>query len=683
MNSPVFVFVGAKGGVGTSTLCWELARGLSEKTACALVDADFSGRRSIAVLSGLTKQLDQERAHSPIAAAQNGALAVVELTDSYDMALSTDPKKIDAVVERFAQGYAAVYVDAPQPFAASVRGFVARGARFLLVVRPDLLGLTGARAMLNELIRFGIPKERVVAVVVWHAGRPEVGKREVEQMLGVPVAAEIPPASDRGFRKMVEAFNAYLLRVPEEPAIRSLQASVQAPLGERRREGSAPRGEVSAGAEKRGDGRSRLKMQIHAELSKRLDFAAASYAHSDAEKLVELREKIEEVTRDILRGHTNLGGPEELAVIRQEIISEALGLGPLEELLADDTVSEIMVNGPSDVYVERAGKLQKTAQSFADTAQLRLVIDRIIAPIGRRVDEAVPMVDARLPDGSRVNAIIEPLSLDGPTLTIRRFGTRRLTIDDLLRLGALNEPMVEFLSAAIKSRLNILISGGTGSGKTTLLNILSSFISSDERIVTIEDAAELLLSQPHVVRLESRPANIEQQGEVRIRDLVRNSLRMRPDRIIVGEVRGAEALDMLQAMNTGHDGSLTTVHANSPRDAVSRTETLVLMAGFDLPVRAIREQIAGALDLVVQSARLRDGSRKITSISEIVGMEGDVVTMQELVRYAQQGVNEDGKVIGSFQFTGVQPHSLRRFDELGVTYDVRGLADMPSVGKLW
>ncbi|GAC1505499.1 MAG: hypothetical protein NVS1B14_11060 [Vulcanimicrobiaceae bacterium] len=311
------------------------------------------------------------------------------------------------------------------------------------------------------------------------------------------------------------------------------------------------------------------------------------------------------------------------------------------------------------------------------------MIDRIIAPIGRRVDEAAPMVDARLADGSRVNAIIEPLALDGATLTIRRFGTRRLEVSDLLRLGAVNEAMIAFLSAAIRSRMNILVSGGTGSGKTTLLNILSNFIPADERIVTIEDAAELLLVQPHVVRLESRPANIENQGEIRIRDLVRNSLRMRPDRIVVGECRGAEALDMLQAMNTGHDGSLTTVHANSPRDAISRVETLVLMAGFDLPVRAIREQISGALELVIQTSRMRDGTRKIVSISEVVGMEGDVVSMQEIVRYAQQGVNEDGKVIGTFEYTGVQPNALRRFDEVGIEYDVRALSAMQAAGGIW
>jgi pilus assembly protein CpaF len=309
---------------------------------------------------------------------------------------------------------------------------------------------------------------------------------------------------------------------------------------------------------------------------------------------------------------------------------------------------------------------------------LRSTIERIIAPLGRRVDEAAPMVDARLADGSRVNAIVEPLAIDGPTLTIRRFGTKRFAVDDLVRVGALTNAVVDFLRAAVEARLNILVSGGTGSGKTTLLNALSSFIPKDDRIVTIEDAAELRLDQPHVVRLESRPPNLEGKGQISIRDLLRNSLRMRPDRIVVGECRGGEALDMLQAMNTGHDGSLTTVHANTARDALSRVETLVLMAGFDLPVRAIREQIAGAVDLVVQVSRLRDGSRKVIGVSEIVGMEGDVVTMQELVRYRQRGVDAQGKVQGEFEPCGVQPVCLTRFEELGVDYDPVTFQNAPA-----
>ena len=351
--------------------------------------------------------------------------------------------------------------------------------------------------------------------------------------------------------------------------------------------------------------------------------------------------------------------------------------------MGDPAVSEIMVNGPDQIYIERGGKVSLTNKHFNDSRQLRLVIERIIAPIGRHIDEASPMVDARLPDGSRVNATIEPLSLDGPTITIRRFGKHRMSFKDLIAIGSITAPVVDMLRAAVEGRLNIIISGGTGSGKTTLLNILSGFIPANERILTIEDAAELSLQQDHVVRLESRPPNVEGRGEIRIRDLVKNSLRMRPDRIVVGECRGGEALDMLQAMNTGHDGSLTTVHANTPRDCLSRIETMVLMAGYDIPVRAIREQVAGAVDLIVQVARMRDGSRKVTSVTEVVGMEGDVVTTQELVRFDQHGLDKQDKVAGNFVFTGVQPTFMKRLEDYGITFDMESLNSMQLSVANW
>jgi pilus assembly protein CpaF len=349
-----------------------------------------------------------------------------------------------------------------------------------------------------------------------------------------------------------------------------------------------------------------------------------------------------------------------------EITDDTLGYGPLEKLLADETVTEIMVNGPHDVWIERKGRLYQTHIRFSDDAHLRRIINKIVGTIGRRVDEAVPMVDARLPDGSRVNAIIPPLSLSGPLVTIRKFSKQRWDLDDLVRMGTLSREAVDFLEACLKAELNILISGGTGSGKTTLLNAVSTSISDDERIVTIEDAAELRLNQRHVLRLEARPANIEGEGQVTIRDLVRNSLRMRPDRIIVGEVRGAEALDMLQAMNTGHDGSLSTVHANSTRDALSRVETMVLMAGYDLPVKAIRNQVASALDLVVHLERLADGGRKVTSVSEVMRMEGDVITTQELFVFRVDAITGERRVRGHLEWTGLRPTFLEKFEHKGV-----------------
>ncbi|KKK36630.1 type II secretion system protein E [Mesobacillus campisalis] len=351
---------------------------------------------------------------------------------------------------------------------------------------------------------------------------------------------------------------------------------------------------------------------------------------------------------------------------KQELISyvkhELLAYGPITPLLENPQVSEVMVNGPKEVYFEKNGKLFRSETVFEDDLHVMRVIEKIVAPIGRRVDESSPMVDARLPDGSRVNAIIPPLALKGPSLTIRKFSETPFTIHDLIRFGTLSENMGEFLDICVKSKLNIFISGGTGSGKTSTLNVLSSFIPNEDRIITIEDAAELKLNQEHIVSLESRPPNIEGKGHISIRDLVRNSLRMRPDRIVVGEVRGAEALDMLQAMNTGHDGSLSTGHANSPRDLVARLETMVMMAGFDLPVRAIREQISGAIHLIVQQARMKDGTRKITHITEVLGMEGDTIVLQDLYLFRESGLGDDGKIAGQFVSTGIRPRFTEQLE---------------------
>ncbi len=385
----------------------------------------------------------------------------------------------------------------------------------------------------------------------------------------------------------------------------------------------------------------------------------------DLTNQVEVRRQIEEL-------FGRIADEEGLALTRAErvrmleqITDEILGLGPLEPLLRDETLTEVMVNGPQQVYIERDGRLELTNVTFQNDEHVHKIIQRIIAPIGRRVDESSPMVDARLADGSRVNAIIPPLSLVGPVITIRKFSATPFTVDDLIRFGTATPEMFEFLEACVQARLNIFVSGGTGSGKTTMLNILSSFIPDDERIVTIEDAAELQLRQEHVVTLEARPANIEGKGAIPIRELVRNSLRMRPDRIVVGECRSAEALDMLQAMNTGHDGSMSTGHANAPRDMLSRLETMVLMAGMDLPLRAIREQVSSAVDLIVHQNRLKDGTRRITNITEVQGMEGDVIVMQDIFVFEQTGV-EEGKILGRLKPTGIRPHFVEKFEAAGI-----------------
>lgn len=389
-----------------------------------------------------------------------------------------------------------------------------------------------------------------------------------------------------------------------------------------------------------------------------------------------LRQKLAEI---MLTDKIEISSRKERVMLIEEILDEALGLGPLESLLKDESVTEIMVNGPEQIFIERQGKLELSHRQFLSERQLRVVIDRIVSPLGRRIDESSPMVDARLADGSRVNIIIPPLALDGATITIRKFPSERLQAQNLVNYGSLTPEMAEFLQAAVQARLNILICGGTGSGKTTLLNVMSSFIPSGARIVTIEDAAELQLNQRHVIRLEARPANMEGRGQVSIRDLVKNSLRMRPDRIVVGEVRGGEALDMLQAMNTGHEGSLTTCHANAPREALARLETMVLMAGVDLPVRAIREQVASAVDLIVHQSRMRDGTRKVTHIVEVTGMEGEIITTQDIFKYEQLTVDANGNVIGRFVQSEIRPSVFERFVSYGIPIPKNFTDEMPLV----
>jgi pilus assembly protein CpaF len=384
----------------------------------------------------------------------------------------------------------------------------------------------------------------------------------------------------------------------------------------------------------------------------------------------ELRRQVDEqLLRALAQERIALTVAERQALV-QSVTDDVLGYGPIDQLLRDETITEVMVNGPDHVYVERSGKLVQTEIKFADETHLRRIIDKIVSQVGRRVDEANPMVDARLPDGSRVNCVVHPLSIGGPFMTIRKFSKDPYTVEDLINFGSFTPQVAHFINQCVKGRLNIVVSGGTGTGKTTLLNVLSSFIPSDERIVTVEDAKELQLHQEHVLPMEARPPNIEGKGEVKIRDLVRNSLRMRPDRIVVGEIRGGEALDMLQAMNTGHDGSITTVHSNSPRDTISRIETLTLMAGMDLPVRVIREQMASALDMIVQLTRLRDGTRRITHVTEVMGMEGDVVVLQDIYTFDfSAGIDEDGRFRGGLQATGIRPSFSEKLNDYGIALE--------------
>jgi pilus assembly protein CpaF len=697
MSGTLHVLVNAKGGSGATTLAVELAKTAArEKQTVAVVDADLTGRRSMSAILDCTKEFAANRTMSVYSVARVFGTTAIELSDSLENSFAIRADEMERLATSLAQQHRMTIVDCNSPFTDVVRPFVQHATRIVIVMEPTMLGSNATRYLIGDLTRFGVPLGRICIATNLRGSKAEITAREVDRALAT-VIGEIPRRDDRiAYKVAITELARKLTGMPEEDALSlrgsmSLANSVSSPAatnGRRGQSGSAHAASAHAeeperAARPRDDRRQKLKIEITDVVSKRIDVVAASRAHTDGQKIAELRAQINEVIAQSLAEREDVS-LQDRAELQQEIIDELLGLGPLEDLMRDEKVTEIMVNGSQTIYIERAGKITLSDRTFNDERHLRTVIERIIAPIGRRVDESSPMVDARLPDGSRVNAIIEPLALNGSTVTIRRFSRKRLEMDDLVRFGSIPPDAVGLLRAMVESRLNIVVSGGTGSGKTTFLNILSNFIPEGERIVTIEDAAELSLGQDHVVRLESRPANLEGKGSISIRELVKNSLRMRPDRIVVGECRSGEALDMLQAMNTGHDGSLTTLHANTPRDALARLETLVLMAGFDLPIRAIREQIASAVDAVVQIERMRDGTRKCTSITEVVGMEGDVVTIQELIKYQSRGIDEDGKVLGEFQFSGVQPHAARKFEEAGIHFDIRELSKLkPAATSVW
>ncbi len=600
------------------------------------------------------------------------------------------PEKLERFVELLLRAYDYVVIDLASTLSEDVIQILDASALVCLVVTPDVGSVTQGYRAVEYLQSYHFSRDMMRLVLNRYGTQMRFPPETIEESVGLPIALYLPQDADLVEQSISDA-EPFVTGSPRHPVSKALDGftqqivadlgdgSVVAQLGEpRRARGDAPRRAAEANdatdadapveSTKEQEETRDIKIRIHRRLIDEIDFKKADLeAAKDPKKKSKLRGKTEVKIVSLLDEEAKgLTDREQRKRLVEEILDEALGLGPLEALLRDPDVTEIMVNGIDHVYAERKGKIVLTGSSFLTEDQLRAIIERIVTPLGRRIDEKSPMVDARLEDGSRVNAIIRPLAIDGPSLTIRKFSKTPFGVPDLIRFGSFTPQMAQFFEAAVLARQNILISGGTGSGKTTFLNVLSSYIPHDDRIVTIEDSAELQLPQEHVVRLESRPPNIEGEGAVTIRDLVRNALRMRPDRIVVGECRAGEALDMLQAMNTGHDGSLTTVHANTPRDALSRLETMSLMAGLDLPSRAIREQIGSAVDLVFQQSRLSDGSRRVTHVAEVTGREGDVFTMGDIFLFKQTGIAPDGKVQGQFVPTGVIPKFIDSLQRRGI-----------------
>jgi len=711
----IIAVVGGKGGIGKSVFAanFALAMAADAKNSPALIDADPAGTGDANLILGV-KQVkgfgDQiidgklrgeasilRQFFTPVPTGVPSAnLFTLQMLPNPERFWNQDEEKLDMALKMIRRAFPVTIIDCGSRIEGPVLRLLDLASLILVVTNPEILVLNQTKRIVDKLQTSLYPAEMVKIVLnKVPAGTPYT-PQFIEQTLKRQVLAVIPediPAAQAALAKGAPmtlsapqslATRGYfgLSRLLLERKLLDQLAALQRPV--RPKEAALPTfGAAATDASKPSAGnqpptsrmgkepkdpRSILKLRVHAQLIEKMDLKKEQLDRNlDAEKKAELRSKALKVITDILNTEDHpWKSREESGKIIKEILDEALSLGPLEDLLADDDVKEIMVNRADLIYIEKGGRIQKSATTFSSNVQLMSVIERIVNPLGRRIDEKTPYVDARLADGSRVHAIIPPLSLDGPMVTIRKFPKKRLGPEDLIKFGTITPEMADFLRACIEARLNVLISGGTGSGKTTLLNVLSGYIPATERILTVEDAAELQLVQEHVGRLETRPPNIEGSGAVTIRDLVRQTLRMRPDRIIIGEVRAGEALDMLQAMNTGHDGSMATVHSNNPRDAVARLETLVMMAGMDLPAKAIREQISNAVHIIVQQSRLQDGSRKVTHITEVSGMQGEVVTMQDIFLYRQDGLDKNRKVVGKHVASGFIPKFIDKIEALGI-----------------
>ena len=697
--------VGGKGGVGKSVFSasFSVAMAIDSKAPTALIDLDPAGTGDHNLIFGVKtvkgfgdqvidgKVIDSNALKTFMNTVQTGTpnpLHTLQMLSNPERLWSLDEEKFEMALKMMRKTFPVTVIDCGSRIEGPMFRALDMASLILVVTNPEILVLNQTKRVLEKLQeRLYSPEITKIILNRYPAGNPYTAQF-IEQTLKRQVMAVIPEDSplvsaslSKGSPYLISSPQSSLSKaifglsrlIVERKVLDQLAATIvarpkpkEAPVAAGAAK-AAPQANGKMGKEPR-DPRSIFKLRVHAQLIEKMDLKKEELDRGlSPEKKAELRLKAPRVVSEILNSEEHSWKTrEEMTQLLKEILDEALALGPLEDLLADPDVSEIMVNRADLIYIERKGKNTKSAVTFSSNTQLMSVIERIVNPLGRRIDEKSPYVDARLPDGSRVHAIIPPLSLDGPMVTIRKFPAKRLGPDDLVKFGTMTPEMADFLRACIEARLNVVISGGTGSGKTTLLNVLSSFIPSTERILTVEDAAELQLVQEHVGRLETRPANIEGTGAVTIRDLVRQTLRMKPDRIIIGEVRAGEALDMLQAMNTGHDGSMATVHSNNPRDAISRLETLVMMAGMDLPAKAIREQVANAIHLIVQQSRLSDGSRRITHVTEVCGMQGDVVTLQDIFVYKTEGLDANRKIIGRHTGTGFIPKFLDKIEAHGI-----------------
>jgi pilus assembly protein CpaF len=709
MAGHIISVVGGKGGVGKSVFAANLALAFLKEFNLKplLVDQDFTAGGDQNVILGMrppngllqasqhTGAFDQP-AMMKLAAQHPSGLHFLSAPPTAAAAKAISPDILGKLYKNMPNVYPLTVIDCGSTLDAYAIKAMEFSTLILLVTNPDILVMHQTRRMLTEIVENLFPLEMIETVLNRYTQTAAVSPATIQKNLGKPVYAAIPE-DPQSHAAALTGGKPLVLAAPSAPSARAIHemvrkmqqtqlltklsalkkpsraqlAAAKAPAGgagaaaaPKEKETDAPR--IPGAVATVTDPWSALKLRVHKELVEKIDFKKEGN-NPGASKA--LREKCRAAVVDILNTEdTNSVAPtrDDLQQLVKEILDEALGFGPLEDLLADDAVTEIMVNSATQIYIEKAGKPGLAKTVFSSNQQLMNVIERIVMPLGRRIDEKSPYVDARLPDGSRVHAIIPPLAIRGPTLTIRKFPKSRKTWQDLVAYGSITAEIADFLRLCIESRLNIVVSGGTGSGKTTLLNVLSAFIPATERIITVEDSAELSLGQDHVVRLETRPKNIEGEGEVSIRDLVKQTLRMRPDRIIVGECRAGEALDMLQAMNTGHDGSLTTIHSNTPRDCIARLETLVMMAGMNLPVKAIREQMASAVHLIVQQSRLSDGSRKVTYITEVVGIQGETVSLQDVFVFKQEGLDKRRKVQGRFVSTGFIPKFVEQIEAKGL-----------------